>query len=143
MSGLEGKKKTLTEKIFGNNKENRPAAGGGVMPVAYHELETILDKERAKNKKLVSQLGKARAEVVALKTCRAHLGGGCRHSGDSRPESPGRREGHGPQHSPQAAAGRQQEDDQVPRLPGHHRLHDDVLGVQVHFLFMSLRFCVS
>ena len=141
MSGLEGKKKTLTEKIFGNNKENRPAAGGGVMPVAYHELETILDKERAKNKKLVAQLGKARAEVVALKTSRArgeedadilvtrvlsHLDG----EKAMAPNIP---------HRLQQAANKK-----MTKCPVCQDTIGLIMpGLQVHFLFISHRFCVS
>merc|ERR1719317_625075 len=54
------------DKIFGNNKENaRPT---GSVPMAYAELEQLLDKEKQKGKKLTQQLSRARAEVVALKT---------------------------------------------------------------------------
>jgi len=62
---LEGRKKTFADKIFGN-KENRPAGNG--VPVAYGDLEGLLEKEKSKNKKLTGQLDRARAEVVALKT---------------------------------------------------------------------------
>ena len=41
------------------------------------------------------------------------------------------REGPGPQHPPQAAPGTQQEDHQVPRLPGDLGLHDDGVPLQV------------
>lgn len=62
---LEGRKKTFADKVFGN-KENRPA--GNSVPVAYGGLEGMLEREKTKNKKLTSQLDRARAEVVALKT---------------------------------------------------------------------------
>ena len=66
VTALEGKKKTISDKIFGNNKENaRPT---GSVPMAYAELEQLLDKEKQKGKKLTQQLSRARAEVVALKT---------------------------------------------------------------------------
>ena len=61
---FEGRKKTFADKLFGN-KENRTGNSAG-LPVAYGELETILEKERSKNKKLVGQLDRARAEVRNL-----------------------------------------------------------------------------
>eukprot|EP00092_Neocalanus_flemingeri_P040694 GFUD01044305.1.p1 GENE.GFUD01044305.1~~GFUD01044305.1.p1 ORF type:complete len:1862 (+),score=644.25 GFUD01044305.1:78-5663(+) len=68
---LEGRKKTFADKIFGN-KENRPA--GNAVPVAYGDLEGMLEREKSKNKKLTSQLDRARAEVVALKTSHTEQG---------------------------------------------------------------------
>jgi len=70
VAGLEGRKKTFADKIFGGNKENRPGSSNSVtgVPVAYADLEVILEKEKLKNKKLTSQLSRARTEVVALKT---------------------------------------------------------------------------
>merc|ERR1719150_3718506 len=65
VANLEGRKKTFADKIFGN-KENRPA--GNSVPVAYGDLEGLLEKEKAKCKKLSAQLEKARAEVVSLKS---------------------------------------------------------------------------
>merc|ERR1719295_918982 len=66
VTALGGRKKTFSDKIFGNNKENaRPA---GSVPMAYAELEQLLEKEKQKGKKLTQQLSRARAEVVALKT---------------------------------------------------------------------------
>ena len=65
VANLEGRKKTFADKIFGN-KENRPA--GNSVPVAYSDLEGLLEKEKAKSKKLSAQLEKARAEVVSLKS---------------------------------------------------------------------------
>ena len=65
VANLEGRKKTFADKIFGN-KENRPA--GNSVPVAYGDLEGLLEKEKAKCKKLTAQLEKARAEVVSLKS---------------------------------------------------------------------------
>ena len=66
VTNYEGKKKTFADKIFGN-KENRPM-GGQHVPVAYADLEGMLEREKSKTKKLVSQLDRARAEVVALKS---------------------------------------------------------------------------
>ena len=66
VTNYEGKKKTFADKIFGN-KENRPM-GGQHVPVAYADLEGMLEREKIKTKKLVSQLDRARAEVVALKS---------------------------------------------------------------------------
>ena len=65
VANLEGRKKTFADKIFGN-KENRPA--GNSVPVAYSDLEGLLEKEKAKSIKLSAQLEKARAEVVSLKS---------------------------------------------------------------------------
>ena len=65
VANLEGRKKTFADKIFGN-KENRPA--GSSMHVAYGDLEGLLEKEKAKSKKLTAQLERARAEVVSLKS---------------------------------------------------------------------------
>ena len=65
VANLEGRKKTFADKIFGN-KENRPASNS--VPVAYGDLEGLLEKEKAKSKKLSAQLDKARAEVVSLKS---------------------------------------------------------------------------
>jgi len=62
---LEGRKKTFADKIFGN-KENRTA--GNSVPVAYGDLEGMLEKEKSKTKKLAAQLDRARSEVVSLKT---------------------------------------------------------------------------
>ena len=42
MNNLEGKKKTLTDKIFGGSKENQRPLGG--VQVAYGELEVLLEK---------------------------------------------------------------------------------------------------
>jgi len=65
---LEGRKKTFADKVFGN-KENRPT--GNSVPIAYGDLEGLLEREKSKNKKLSVQLDRARAEVVALKTTTA------------------------------------------------------------------------
>merc|ERR1711892_256299 len=65
VNNLEGRKKTFADKMFGN-KENRPT--GNSVPVAYGDLEGMLEREKTKNKKLTTQLDRARAEVVALKT---------------------------------------------------------------------------
>jgi len=67
VTALEGRKKTFSDKIFGNNKENARPAGSSV-PMAYADVEQLLEKERQRGKKLTQQLSRARAEVVALKT---------------------------------------------------------------------------
>jgi len=65
VNNLEGRKKTFADKMFGN-KENRPV--GNSVPMAYGDLEGLLEREKSRNKKLSAQLDRARAEVVALKT---------------------------------------------------------------------------
>lgn len=65
VANLEGRKKTLADKLFGN-KENRGGSNG--VPVAYGDLEGMFEREKSKTVKLTAQLDKARAEVVALKS---------------------------------------------------------------------------
>merc|ERR1719369_1600706 len=43
----------------------------GSLPMNYAELESLWEKEKARNRKLTQQLSRARAEVVALKTDQA------------------------------------------------------------------------
>ncbi|KAG7169946.1 Citron Rho-interacting kinase-like [Homarus americanus] len=59
------KKKNLKGKLFGGkeNKENTSFS----MPHQYRELEDLLVRERMTNKQLEEHLGKARAEIVALR----------------------------------------------------------------------------
>jgi len=65
---LEGRKKSLADKLFGghhqSNKENRP----DLVVVGYNEVQQQLKEERARNRKLQDQLTRVRAEVVALRT---------------------------------------------------------------------------
>merc|ERR1719330_1404261 len=65
VANLEGRKKTFADKIFGNKENSRPAGGHGV-PLAYVDLEGMLEREKTKSRKLAGQL--AKAEVVALKS---------------------------------------------------------------------------
>ena len=67
VANLEGRKKTFADKIFGNKENSRPAGGHGV-PLAYVDLEGMLEREKIKSRKLAGQLDKAKAEVVALKS---------------------------------------------------------------------------
>ena len=67
VANLEGRKKTFADKIFGNKENSRPAGGHGV-PLAYVDLENMLEREKSKSRKLAGQLDKAKAEVVALKS---------------------------------------------------------------------------
>ena len=67
VANLEGRKKTFADKIFGNKENSRPAGSHGV-PLAYVDLEGMLEREKTKSRKLAGQLDKAKAEVVALKS---------------------------------------------------------------------------
>ena len=56
------KKPTLSDKLFGSHKkENTPAA----IPVAYRDLEVMLDKKRTQVRTLMHQLDKCRTELAA------------------------------------------------------------------------------
>ena len=57
----QGKKKqTLSDKLFGSKKENPPPA----IPVAYRDLENMLEKKKVQVRQLMQQLDKCKAELV-------------------------------------------------------------------------------